>query len=410
MTHPQGRRGVVDSKEISSVEQAVQAIADMVNERDHGLTWDEVCDKSCVWCIQRGLWTGELEEKTKGEGRAPEVVIAGTNSWQRRWDELGATGERQRVVVQQVHVSENGATLVGSLEHDPGCSVVGELVFPSGSFKCIRQEWRVSGLSPLGPKPVSQGRRAITPPEALESPDLELEGSYPPRLGVLHKEALTAHPSQHHDRTAPGTGERPVSTLVSALILMLILTLIGCTRRVSTTGLHPGQERHRVMRARSSSDAGAQLAGLLGTQIPESKPKPDPKSLLGLSGSKSPSYTGGLIETKAGGEARASRTRYATMGASEASRSAPGLLSSHPQIGFRIKGLEDLETVKQVGKGSFGTVWAARSLDGKEIFALKVVDARQAEVEERDILETLDHPFIVRLHFSFQIQGSICPL
>ena len=33
----------------------------------------------------------------------------------------------------------------------------------------------------------------------------------------------------------------------------------------------------------------------------------------------------------------------------------------------------------------------------------QVVDAKRAEMEERDILQTLDHPFIVKLHFSFEV-------
>jgi len=69
--------------------------------------------------------------------------------------------------------------------------------------------------------------------------------------------------------------------------------------------------------------------------------------------------------------------------------------------------LEDLELIKKVGVGSFGTVWAARSSDKSHHFALKVVDAKRAEVEERDILQTLDHPFIVRLFFSFQVEGTL---
>jgi len=133
-----------------------------------GIDWESVCEKNCVYCIHRGLWSGVVEENPPA-CRAPEVVIAGTASWQRRWDDLGRAGQRHRVVVKQVHCQETCATLVGSLAHRPECSVVGELTFASHTPKCVRQVWRVAGPSPPGFKPASQGRVAYTPSAEVQT-------------------------------------------------------------------------------------------------------------------------------------------------------------------------------------------------------------------------------------------------
>ncbi|CAK9152152.1 unnamed protein product [Ilex paraguariensis] len=76
----------------------------------------------------------------------------------------------------------------------------------------------------------------------------------------------------------------------------------------------------------------------------------------------------------------------------------------------RTVGLEDFEVMKLVGKGGFGKVFQVRKKDTSEIYAMKVIRKdkiiEKNHVEyikaERDILAKIDHPFIVKLRYSFQ--------
>lgn len=73
-------------------------------------------------------------------------------------------------------------------------------------------------------------------------------------------------------------------------------------------------------------------------------------------------------------------------------------------------GLEDFEVLKVVGQGAFAKVYQVRKIGSSEIFAMKVmrkdkiVEKNHAEYmkAERDILTKIDHPFIVKLRYSFQ--------
>ncbi|KAK7275898.1 hypothetical protein RIF29_17024 [Crotalaria pallida] len=73
-------------------------------------------------------------------------------------------------------------------------------------------------------------------------------------------------------------------------------------------------------------------------------------------------------------------------------------------------GVGDFEVLKVVGQGSFGMVYQVRKSGTSEIYAMKVMRKdkimQKNHVEyvksERDILTKVDHPFIVRLRYSFQ--------
>ncbi|KAL2549945.1 Serine/threonine-protein kinase AtPK2/AtPK19 [Forsythia ovata] len=73
-------------------------------------------------------------------------------------------------------------------------------------------------------------------------------------------------------------------------------------------------------------------------------------------------------------------------------------------------GLEDFEFLKVVGQGAFGKVYQVRKIGSSEIFAMKVmrkdniIKKNHAEYmkTERDILTKIDHPFVVKLRYSFQ--------
>jgi serine/threonine protein kinase len=66
--------------------------------------------------------------------------------------------------------------------------------------------------------------------------------------------------------------------------------------------------------------------------------------------------------------------------------------------------------VKVIGKGSFGKVTLVRKKNDQRLYAMKVLSkpniVKRKQVEhtktERRVLGTLNHPFIVRLHYAFQ--------
>ncbi|CAM8897867.1 unnamed protein product [Rhodiola kirilowii] len=90
--------------------------------------------------------------------------------------------------------------------------------------------------------------------------------------------------------------------------------------------------------------------------------------------------------------------------------SKEGLKVSVTSDGEKSLGVEDFEVLKVVGQGAFGKVYQVRKRDSLQIYAMKVV-RKDRVIEknhtaymqaERDILAKTDHPFIVRLRYSFQ--------
>ena len=75
--------------------------------------------------------------------------------------------------------------------------------------------------------------------------------------------------------------------------------------------------------------------------------------------------------------------------------------------------VEDFELLKVIGRGSFGKVMQVRKKAGKDagsIFAMKIL-RKEAIIErnqvehtkaEREILEEIDHPFLMKMHYAFQ--------
>lgn len=71
--------------------------------------------------------------------------------------------------------------------------------------------------------------------------------------------------------------------------------------------------------------------------------------------------------------------------------------------------LEDFIIMKMVGKGTFGKVFLVQNMHTKKIYAMKcirkdiVIDNEQFEniKLEKDILYTIDHPFIVNMDYVF---------
>lgn len=76
---------------------------------------------------------------------------------------------------------------------------------------------------------------------------------------------------------------------------------------------------------------------------------------------------------------------------------------------------EDFELLTVIGKGSFGKVMQVKKKDDGRIFAMKVLKkeaiiARKQVAHtraEKSILQKIQHPFIVKLHFAFQTKDKL---
>ena len=77
---------------------------------------------------------------------------------------------------------------------------------------------------------------------------------------------------------------------------------------------------------------------------------------------------------------------------------------------IKKKSLQDFELVKLLGKGSFVKVLLVQKKDTKILYAMKILKKKFIEEKnqtnhtktERLILEKMNNPFIVQLHFAFQ--------
>jgi len=77
--------------------------------------------------------------------------------------------------------------------------------------------------------------------------------------------------------------------------------------------------------------------------------------------------------------------------------------------------MSDFEKIETVGTGTFGRVWVVQHRESEKFFALKqmrkkdVVRLRQVEhiANEKDILLSVKHPFIVNMYASFQDTGHL---
>ncbi|PVU99353.1 hypothetical protein BB559_000761 [Furculomyces boomerangus] len=73
-------------------------------------------------------------------------------------------------------------------------------------------------------------------------------------------------------------------------------------------------------------------------------------------------------------------------------------------------GLKDFKMLKSIGKGGFGKVRVVEYQKNKNLYALKYINkikcikmnALEYIIRERDLLEEIEHPYVVNLRFSFQ--------
>lgn len=90
--------------------------------------------------------------------------------------------------------------------------------------------------------------------------------------------------------------------------------------------------------------------------------------------------------------------------------SSPSSSSSSAQPAHKATRLQDFLLLKVIGKGSFGKVMLVRKADTGDIYAMKVLSkasvVHRHQVEhtktERNVLEYIHHPFIVRMRYAFQ--------
>ena len=69
----------------------------------------------------------------------------------------------------------------------------------------------------------------------------------------------------------------------------------------------------------------------------------------------------------------------------------------------------DYELIKVIGRGGFSKVLLCRKKDTGRLYAMKVIKKskiiRENKVKpilsERSVLESMDHPFIIKLHWAF---------
>ena len=81
----------------------------------------------------------------------------------------------------------------------------------------------------------------------------------------------------------------------------------------------------------------------------------------------------------------------------------------------QIVTLDDFQPLQLIGKGTYGKVVLVRYLNNNKIYAMKILKKeeiiKQNQVKhakiERLLLEKLDHPFLAKLHFSFQNEQSL---
>jgi len=77
--------------------------------------------------------------------------------------------------------------------------------------------------------------------------------------------------------------------------------------------------------------------------------------------------------------------------------------------------VDDFRKIKVIGKGGFGRVLLVEKKDTKKVYAMKIlkkgVIAARGEIEhtrtEQSVLSKLDHPFLAKLHWSFQTDENL---
>ena len=94
---------------------------------------------------------------------------------------------------------------------------------------------------------------------------------------------------------------------------------------------------------------------------------------------------------------------------------APEAPADGPSSSAQSLSVDDFEMLAVLGRGAYGRVLQVRKRDTGELFAMKVM--RKADVikrnqvrhalTERQLLQTVRHPFVVSLHFAFHSETHL---
>ena len=76
---------------------------------------------------------------------------------------------------------------------------------------------------------------------------------------------------------------------------------------------------------------------------------------------------------------------------------------------------EDIELIKAIGSGSFGTVYLVQSMKSKQYYALKVINKDKIKIHsikkyvnnEKNILQMIKHKFVVQLIHSYESKSHL---
>jgi len=87
-----------------------------------------------------------------------------------------------------------------------------------------------------------------------------------------------------------------------------------------------------------------------------------------------------------------------------------GWVSDHTEVTT-----SDFENLRVIGKGAFGKVMLVKHIATGQLYAMKVmrkdkiIELNQVEhtVAEREILQSIHHPFLVSLHYAFQSTAKL---
>jgi len=94
---------------------------------------------------------------------------------------------------------------------------------------------------------------------------------------------------------------------------------------------------------------------------------------------------------------------------------APAGFEKNEKTESKKIGLDDFTQLKVIGRGGFGRVLLVKKRDTEKVYAMKVLKkrliAQRGEVvhtrTEKSVLAKLDHPFLAKLHWSFQTEENL---
>ena len=90
-------------------------------------------------------------------------------------------------------------------------------------------------------------------------------------------------------------------------------------------------------------------------------------------------------------------------------------LKKQMQLDGKLVKFADFEIIELIGEGSFGRVYKCKKRDNGQLLALKVMKKQylisnhqiKYAVSEAQIMKTLDHPYLLKLIYSFQTPSNL---